>query len=71
MDVTDYVFVINDADPLYGEKFIIRAVQTDFAGRITGYTVNGNKGQWRDYAPTDLQYTTRWRTKFTSQMQLL
>jgi hypothetical protein len=71
MNVQDYVFVINDADPLYGEKFIIRAVQTDFQGCITGYTVNGGGGKWRDYLPTDLQYTTRRRTKFTSQMQLL
>ena len=70
MEVDDYVFVINGDDKFYGTKFIVRAVQTDFGGKITGYTVNGNGGKWRDYLPTDLHYTTRRRIKFTSQMQL-
>jgi hypothetical protein len=70
MDVADYVFVINGDDEFYGHKFIIRAVQTDFSGKITGYTVNGHSGRYRDYPTTDLQYTTRRRKTFTSQMQL-
>jgi len=71
MDVNDYVFAINPADEFYGHKFIIRSVATDFAGRITSYTVNGNQGRWRDYLPTDLHYTTEHGVTFTSQMQLL
>lgn len=71
MDIDNYVFVINETDEFYGHKFIIRAVTTDFYGRITGYTVNGHNGKRQDYATTDLQYTTKYRTKFTPQMQLL
>ncbi len=81
MDITDYVFVINSTDTFYGEKFIIRAIETDFVGRITSYTVsdfpgNGHeetalKGKYRDYLPTDLQYTTKQGRTFTQQMQLL
>ncbi len=81
MDITDYVFVINSTDTFYGQKFIIRAIETDFVGRITGYTVsdfptNGHaettlQGKYRDYLPTDLQYTTKQGQTFTLQMQLL
>ncbi len=76
MTIGNYVFVIKPDDPFYGQKFIIRAVATDFSGKITGYTLhpyhaNGNEGAYRDYAPEDVQYTTRRRTKVTSQMQLL
>lgn len=72
MDVDDYVVVINASDSFYGYKFKICGVQTDFFGKITGYTVHDGFGRhWRDYIPTDLQYTTRYKHKFTSQMQLL
>jgi len=76
MDVGDYVFVINPADTCYGQKFVIRGVQTDFAGRITGYTVRASpvtsdNGQWRDELPTDVQYTTEHGRTCTSQRQLL
>ncbi len=71
MDIGDYVFVINPRDGCYGQKFIIRAVATDFHGRITGYTVNGHSGRWRDYRSTDLQYTREDGKIFTPQMQLL
>lgn len=71
MNVGDYVFVINPADEYYSYKFIIRAVALDFNGRITGYTVNGVNGRWRDYLITDLQYTPPQGVTFTSQMQLL
>lgn len=76
MDVADYVFVINPDDRYYGQKFVIRGVQTDFYGRITGYTVrayplNAPPNRYRDYLPADLQYTTEQGQTFTSQMQLL
>jgi hypothetical protein len=76
MDVNDYVFVINPADRYYGRKYVIRGVQTDFDRRITGYTVRAyplqeQNGRYRDYLPTDLQYTTASGQTFTSQMQLL
>jgi hypothetical protein len=71
MDINDYVFIINPTDPCYGQKGIIRGVAVEFSGKITGYTVTGENGQWRDYHPTDLQYTTLTRKTFTSQMQLL
>lgn len=71
MDVGNWVFVINPDDEFYGNKCVIRAVATDFMGRITGYTVSGQNGRWRDYLTTDLQYTTCEGLTFTSQMQLL
>jgi hypothetical protein len=71
MDVDDYVFVINPEETCFGKKGIIRAVQTNFDGRITDYTVSGTRGMYRDYAPVDLQYTHKYSRKFTSQMQLL
>ncbi len=86
MNVGDYVFVIKPDDPFYGQKCIIRAVATDFSGKITGYTVipyhskpchagenrdSENGGTYRDYASEDVQYTTRRRRTMTPQMQLL
>lgn len=73
MTIGDYVWIIKPSDRYFGEKFIIRAVQTDFQGRATGYTVNGNDangGKWRDYDARDVTYTTKHRTKFTTQMML-
>ncbi len=70
MNIRDYVFVINPQDKHYRQKFTITAVQTDFDGRITCYTVNTPKGYY-DYSTTDLQYTTKDGTKCTPQMQLL
>ena len=69
MNVQDYVFVINPQDKYYSQKFRIAGVQTDFEGRITSYTVEMLKG-YRDYSATDLQYTTKQRTRCTPQMQL-
>jgi hypothetical protein len=58
-------------DECDGQKFLTCAVATDFAGKITGYTVNGYGGQWRDYTITDVQYTTEQGRTYTSQIQLL
>jgi hypothetical protein len=72
MDIHDYVFVINRDDRFYGYKFKICGVQQDFFGTVTGYTVQDGFGRyWRDYDPSDLQYTTQYRKKFSPQMQLL
>jgi len=72
MDIDDYVVVIKRTDRFYGYKFKICGVQNDFFGKITSYTVNDEYNRhWRDYNPTDLQYTTRHRKKFSPQMQLL
>ncbi len=75
MTIDDYVFVIDPDDPFYSQKFIIRAIETDFSGKITGYTLTpyrpNENGTYRDYAHEDVQYTTRRRKKVTPQMQLL
>ena len=70
MNLDDFVFCINSHDRHYGQKFIIRGIETTFDGRITMYMVS-DKGHWKDFVPTDLQYTTRRRRKFTPQLQLL
>jgi hypothetical protein len=71
MNIGDPVFVINSADAYFGHRFIIRGVAQDFQGRITGYTVNGDGGHWRDYAITDIQYAISGQKSATRQMQLL
>ena len=72
MDIDDYVIVINRTDRFYGYKFKVCGIQHDFFGKITGYTVHDGFGRhWKDYPPTDLQYTTQYRKKFDTQMQLL
>lgn len=72
MDINDYVVVINTTDRFYGYKFRICGIQNDFFGKVTGYTVHDEyRRYWRDYYPTDLQYTTKARKKFSAQMQLL
>ena len=71
MDIDDWVFVIKPGDPCYGQKFAIKAIQTDFDEHITAYTVGGQNGKYRDYAPQDLHYSTPRGRSFTHQMQLL
>lgn len=73
MELDDYVIVSNRDDPFYGYKFIICGVIKNSAGTITGYLVHDGYGRHkREYAPTDVQYTTQYRRhSVTSQMQLL
>lgn len=72
MERDDYVIVINRDDPFYGYKFMICGVIKNFDGKITGYAVHDGYGRHkREYAPTDVQYTTQYRRNpATSQMQL-
>jgi hypothetical protein len=71
MELDDAVIVINRADPFYGYKFTICGILTA-AGKITGYAVHDGYGRHRrEYAATDVQYTTPTRRTFTGQMQLL
>lgn len=73
MERDDYVIVINRDDPFYGYRFQICGVMQEPEGKICGYAVHDGYGRHkREYAPTDVQYTTATRRRaFTSQMQLL
>lgn len=69
MEVGDFAWIIKPKDPQYGQKFHIEAVEIEFDGTITSYTLNIH-GIYRDVPPADLEYTTRCGRKMTGQMQL-